>query len=276
MSSPVEKSSLAPSKHAIAALYADRTFGYFGDRAPSSENQPKALRKYLNLRPDITRQLLCPPEIAEKIRAKKLHTQLLNEDADHPIQLVIRRKSTVDPDKLEVALSIKESSRTIAELELELLNDLGHHFDIYHRLVLSEFRGPQNSSGERLSNILLKAAEDYVRHIAEQTKKPQQIGLKTNQLEVILWMLENGYGIIDEDKKWWEKIQAGDPHLVMLKGHFCLVKDPADISNLRRQEVDHSYFFTVPPVEIHFKKIISPVASSEAVVKEVRRAVAGS
>ncbi|MFH0820312.1 MAG: hypothetical protein V1908_00910 [Candidatus Peregrinibacteria bacterium] len=265
-----------PSKDEIRARYADRTFTCLKPEK-SVDVKPKPERQYLDLRPDLTKQLLCPPGVVGEDSSQFDHVQVLNEDPDHPITLTIKRG---DPESLDsVELFIKVNDRVIAMLSLLTGWDQGRIIEIFHRIVDREFRGSQNSSGERLSNILLKAAEDYVRHVARRVRKPQPVGLITDQLEVILWMLENDYEIAAEDQGWWAKIQAGDPHIIMCQGHFMHVADLADIAKLRMQESGESDFSIHPrhprPVFISFKKNILSDESTEDVIDDVRTAIAG-
>ncbi len=254
-----ENPSSVSRKHAILACYEGRIF--------SPAKSPE--RRYLDLMPSLTQEPLCPPEVAKGNKQGVLHRQPLNDNPEHPIELTITRISVEEVMMFEVKLE----GATIATLHLDFVGGsllYFRHFDIYHRLVQPEFRGPQNATGERLSQILLKAAEDFVGHVAAHTKHTKVMGLTTSQLEVMCWMLDQGYEVVPSDRKDWAAIEAGDPHLFIENGWVHRVRDVAHIHQRDPLRVTHT------PVQIEFQKAIRSALSATGVVERTRHAVARS
>lgn len=198
----------------------------FGDRVLMGE-QGKVEREYLDINLDLASMV--PPDIAEQYNAigiddclagdpelshspqcKPLSVMLLKEEPS-PISLVInkvmwRANKIADPESEFIIQMMKgdltgKSDREIIDMQRNRKNEIGLFrlsqegdvFEIPHRYVREDYRGPQNEEGERFSSIFLNTCEQIVKNFSAHDMKAKTIEVDSGQLDVMTWLSNNQY-----------------------------------------------------------------------------------
>jgi hypothetical protein len=280
----------------------------FGGRVLNQE-QEGADKEYLNLDPGLTNQPLANLDIAkqyeettiddcliadtsfkESPKKKLLYTKLLKGDPN-PVSLVItkamwtykegeatkigssfvlrvRKGNLVGQDERAVIDIENDRKNLIGEIDLRLKED--GTFDIPHRLVREDYRGPQNESRESIGNILLKCSEQIIKSCANKDGWPKSVTMDAGQLDVMLWMDKNGYSPkTPVDQINLDKVYSADESLCIGTSLFVF---PASVPEDKR-----NYANREQAIRVVFNKTIQPdvVKSSEKTSgqdEDIRRA----
>lgn len=272
----------------------------FGNRV-LMEDQEKVEREYLDLNSDLTSMM--PPDIAEQYdaidydnclagdpdlsnipRTKPLYIGLLKEEPN-PVSLVInkvmwRENESADSESEFIIQIMKgdltgKNDREIIDMERERKNEIGLFrlsqegdvFEIPHRYVREDYRGPQNEEGERFSSIFLNTCEQIVKNFSARDMKAKTIEVDSGQLDVMTWLSNNQYqpkGAPDETR--FEQICNADEQL-------CVVDDLYIFETDKVPERDKIYQNRHDAYTVTFEKTFNPDSAEqekESVIGDTR------
>ncbi len=148
------------------------------------------------------------------------------EKAEDYINLRILRGNLLSQDvnELAEASQSREEGKRMGNFVLRRKPD--GVFDLQHRYIAPEYRGPQNEAQERLGNVLLTASEQVAQNFANEEGRRQRIEISSGKLQTIMWMNSTGYKPkTEQDKERLEKILNADESLVVVDDLFVWEKD---------------------------------------------------
>jgi len=288
----VETSPEPLNKHNILKAFGGRIL---------MEGREKVERESLDLDSDLTKQSLVSSDIADQYenisidqgitadpeykerKEKPLFVKSL-KDGTNPISLLITKQMyetegespnfllTVTKGNLE-----KESDQNIIKAAHDRKNLIGEFivygkgntFNIPHRFVREDYRGPQNKSNERISNIMLVACEQIAKSSANKDSQPKtvevDVDVEASQIDVMLWLNANGYSPkTPEDQNRFDEICNADEKL-------C-VSDDLYIFPISVPEEQRNYQNRDKAYNIVFEKTLSP-GSQKDLLKRIRRRI---
>ena len=117
----------------------------------------------------------------------------------------------------EISKAWFDKARNISEFGFSKDSDKDDTFNLQHRLVQPQYRGPRNN----LSNIMLKAAEQIVQSYADEDGKEKTMEIGATQLDVMIWAYNNGYEPnTDQDREKLERVMNADKDLIIVERYF--------------------------------------------------------
>ena len=270
----------------------------FGDRVLMKKKE-KTEQQYLDISPKLTKQLLIPPDTANQYdaigyddclvgdpdlpnspRAKPLHIRLLKE-GENPVSLIInkvmwRANENADPESELIIQIMKgdlsgKGDREVIDLGRERKNEIGSFrlsqeddvFEMPHRYVREDYRGPQNEEGERFSSIFLNTCEQIVKNFSVRDMKAKTIEVDSGQLDVMTWLSNNQYQPKGEsDETRFKQICNADGQLCVVDDLYIFEEDKVPERNKIYQNRHDAY-------TVAFEKTFQP----DSVEQEEERAV---
>ncbi len=269
----------------------------FGDRV-LMEGQEKVEREYLDLDPDLTKQSLVPFDIADQYQKTKTSNCLSRnaEDKNSPLTKPLSIKLLKgEPNPMSMVITkvmspageswdegsvfvitilegnmkgksdreIINAKEAVANFRLHITDNT---FSIPHRWVTPECRGPQNETGDRIGNVLLKVCEQIANSFANQDRETKVVEVVTAQLDVALWLNSNGYNLAtQEDQNRFDEICNADEKLCVTDDLYIFpINVPEDQRNYQNRDKAH---------HVAFEKTFEPDSAEqekESVVKNIR------
>lgn len=229
----------------------------FGDRVLMGKRE-KQKREFLDLDPDLPYQTFVPTDVTNKYEAieikdcfatdskllqspshKPLFVKLLKAGSD-PVSLVVyktmwKTKETSKPESEFIIQIVKgdlteKGDREVIDLGQNLKNEIGsirlsqsagNTFEMMHRFVREDYRGPQSSNGLRISNILLNISEQIVQNYATSKGKESTLKINSGQLDVMAWLYNNNYKLRgSHDEERFNKICNADENLRIIDDFY--------------------------------------------------------
>jgi len=247
----------------------------FGDRLPPT----KKARSFLDLSPDLIRRTFCLP-VHLGSYSKIIPLAQLNQEGDDRILLTL--ETTRHPSRegypKSIFFHIKKGRDFYADFVIDA-TALGN-YALNHRQVPSSYRGPQNSTNDRLSQIVMKAIDDYFRCLAAELSKSLTFIFDAGQLSMMCLGFEQGFSPSNSPSNLerWGLIERADPRLFFTTdGYLFSSQDIPELSlsgsPLSKHDLGHPYRHQA--VRVHFEKTIQPpsaegrVAMTRAQVGEV-------
>ena len=119
------------------------------------------------------------------------------------IRLNIARKGETTNYLVEIAISDMWDGGKIEELD-----ERPHFFDVHHRFVHRDKMTEEEKKVKGIGSFALRKTEDTLRYIINSSPNniPREIGMLTNQPDVILFAEKNGYKITNERQRGDYKI----------------------------------------------------------------------
>lgn len=192
---------------------------------------------------DLTREVLAGASLGEVVQTIPLGQGYV---------LYFRKR-----DEADFAIGVYHTSNSNHTIATFCFSYKDGVFQLYNRRVSPRYRGAQNETGERLSNLMMEALATHVQDVANEAKETRTVALDAAQLNVWAWLVDNDFTVDARHKERWDAVLAGDERLYV--GTNWYVGSFKDIPSLGISGVEPEHLSGSHAVRLGFERSFHPV-----------------